>query len=70
MLRYVMRRLLWVVVLLFAISVLTFVLFFMLPGDPAAGALKGATPSDRLATPSHGSRPAAVEAVPELPLWT
>jgi peptide/nickel transport system permease protein len=44
MLRYVVRRLLWVVVLLFAISVLTFVLFFMLPGDPAAGALKGATP--------------------------
>jgi peptide/nickel transport system permease protein len=45
MLRYVVRRLLWVVVLLAAISILTFVLFFMLPGDPAAQAApKGATP--------------------------
>jgi ABC-type dipeptide/oligopeptide/nickel transport system permease component len=45
MLGYVVRRLLWVVVLLAAISVLTFVLFFMLPGDPAAQAApKGATP--------------------------
>jgi len=35
MLGYVVRRLLWVVVLLVAISILTFALFFMLPGDPA-----------------------------------
>jgi peptide/nickel transport system permease protein len=42
---YVMRRLAWVVVLLFAISILTFAMFFMLPGDPAAQAVpKGATP--------------------------
>jgi peptide/nickel transport system permease protein len=42
---YVMRRLVWVVVLLFAISLLTFAMFFMLPGDPAAQAVpKGATP--------------------------
>jgi peptide/nickel transport system permease protein len=45
MLQYVIRRLLWVVVLLFAISILTFAMFFMLPGDPAAQAVpKGATP--------------------------
>jgi peptide/nickel transport system permease protein len=42
---YVVRRLLWVVVLLLAISVLVFVLFSMLPGDPAGQALgRGATP--------------------------
>src|SRR4030095_14175654 len=45
MLGYVVRRLLWAVVLLAAISILTFALFFMLPGDPAAQAApKGATP--------------------------
>jgi peptide/nickel transport system permease protein len=45
MLRYVVRRLLWVVVLLFAISILSFLMFFLLPGDPAAQAVpKGATP--------------------------
>lgn len=45
MLGYVMRRLLWVVVLLFAISILSFLMFFLLPGDPAAQAVpKGATP--------------------------
>jgi ABC-type dipeptide/oligopeptide/nickel transport system permease component len=43
MLGYVVRRLLWVVVLLAAISVLTFAIFFMIPGDPAAQAApKGA----------------------------
>jgi peptide/nickel transport system permease protein len=45
MLRYIIRRLLWVVVLLFAISILTFGMFYLLPGDPAAQAVpKGATP--------------------------
>ena len=45
MLRYVIRRLLWVVVLLFAISILSFLMFYLLPGDPAAQAVpKGATP--------------------------
>jgi peptide/nickel transport system permease protein len=45
MLGYLVRRLLWVVVLLAAISVLVFALFFLLPGDPAAQALgRGATP--------------------------
>ena len=37
MTRYVIRRLLWVVVLLFLVSALTFVIFFVLPStDPAA----------------------------------
>jgi peptide/nickel transport system permease protein len=53
MLRYVIRRLLWVVVLLFAISILSFLMFFLLPGDPAAQAVpKGATP-ETLALISH-----------------
>jgi peptide/nickel transport system permease protein len=47
MLRYVVRRLLWVLVLLLAISILTFLLFFLLPGDPAGQALgRGATPEN------------------------
>ena len=37
MLRYIIRRLLWVVVLLFVVSLLTFVIFYVLPSaDPAA----------------------------------
>ena len=45
MTRYILRRLLWAVVLLFGVSILTFVLFFMLPGDPAVQAVpRGATP--------------------------
>jgi len=43
--RYIIRRLLWVVILLFAISILTFAMFFLLPGDPAQQAVpRGATP--------------------------
>jgi len=45
MVRYIIRRLIWVVILLFAISVLTFSMFFLLPGDPAQQSVpKGATP--------------------------
>jgi peptide/nickel transport system permease protein len=37
MTRYIIRRLLWVIVLLFLVSALTFVIFFVLPStDPAA----------------------------------
>jgi peptide/nickel transport system permease protein len=44
-LRYVLRRLLWVVFLLFAVSIVTFVLFFLMPGDPAAASVpRQATP--------------------------
>ena len=36
MIRYIIRRLLWGIVLLVAVSALTFVIFFVLPsGDPA-----------------------------------
>src|SRR3954465_3520532 len=35
--RYIIRRLLWVIVLMFFISLLVFVIFYVLPsGDPAA----------------------------------
>ena len=45
MLRYVIRRLIWVVFLLFAVSIVTFVLFFLMPGDPAAASVpRQATP--------------------------
>jgi peptide/nickel transport system permease protein len=45
--RYILRRLLWVVVLLFFVSLITFVVFFLLPtGDPAAlRAGRSASPS-------------------------
>ena len=46
MVRYVIRRLLWAVVLFFAVTVLTFLMFFVIPVDPAklvAG--KAATPA-------------------------
>jgi peptide/nickel transport system permease protein len=33
--RYVIRRLLWAVVLFFAITVLTYIIFFLIPTDPA-----------------------------------
>ena len=37
MARYIARRLLWTVVLMFAVSVVTFVIFYVLPSaDPAA----------------------------------
>ena len=45
MLRYIIRRLIWVVFLLFAVSIVTFVLFFLMPGDPAAASVpRQATP--------------------------
>jgi peptide/nickel transport system permease protein len=45
--RYIVRRLLWVVVLLFFVSLITFIIFFLLPtGDPAAlRAGRSASPS-------------------------
>lgn len=47
MARYIVRRLLWVVVLMFFVSLLTFVVFYLLPtGDPAAlRAGRSASPS-------------------------
>jgi len=44
---------LWIVVLLFAISLLTFMLFFMLPGDPAAQALGRAATPEKTALVRH-----------------
>ena len=35
MIRYIIRRLLWAVVLFIAITLLTYVIFFMIPADPA-----------------------------------
>ena len=45
MIRYVIRRLLWAVLLFFAVTVVSYILFFIIPADPARQfAGKGATP--------------------------
>ena len=45
MARYVVRRLLWMLFVLWAISVITFLIFYMIPSNPAVLALpRGATP--------------------------
>ena len=47
MTRYIIRRILWAAVLLFSVTVVTFVIFFVTPTDPGklvAG--KGAGPDD------------------------
>ncbi len=45
MVRYVIRRLLWAVVLFFAVTIVTYIIFFIIPADPArAFAGKTATP--------------------------
>ena len=47
MIRYVIRRLLWAVVMFFALTMVTYAIFFVIPADPArlvAG--KAATPQD------------------------
>jgi peptide/nickel transport system permease protein len=47
MIRYVIRRLLWAVVLFFAITILTFTMFYVIPVNPAAlAAGKAARPQD------------------------
>jgi peptide/nickel transport system permease protein len=53
MLGYVVRRLLWLLVLLVAISILTFMLFFLLPGDPAGQALGRAATPEKIALVRH-----------------
>ncbi|MFN2471152.1 MAG: ABC transporter permease, partial [Gaiellaceae bacterium] len=36
MLRYLIRRLLWAIVLFLAVTVVTYVIFFIIPSNPAA----------------------------------
>ena len=44
--RYIIRRLLWAVALFFAVTAITYVIFFMIPADPAAQACgQRATPA-------------------------
>ena len=46
MTRYLIRRLLWAVMLFFAVTIVSYVLFFIIPADPAKQfAGKGATPA-------------------------
>ena len=45
MIRYIIRRLLWAVVLFLAVTVVTYIIFFIIPADPArAVAGKNPTP--------------------------
>jgi peptide/nickel transport system permease protein len=45
MIRYLIRRLLWAVMLFFAVTIVAYILFFIIPSDPARQfAGKGATP--------------------------
>jgi peptide/nickel transport system permease protein len=47
MFRYIVRRLLWAFVLFFAVTIVTYVIFFIIPNDPAVlAAGKSATPAD------------------------
>src|SRR4029079_1285338 len=47
MVRYLIRRLFWAVVLFIAVTFVTYVIFFLIPADPAAlAAAKAATPED------------------------
>jgi peptide/nickel transport system permease protein len=50
---YIVRRLLWMLAMLLAISVLTFLLFYLLPGDPAAQALGRAATPEKVALVRH-----------------
>ncbi len=52
--KYVVRRLLWMVVVLFFVSIITFLLAFAVPGDPAKSiAGTHATPEVLRAHPSR-----------------
>src|SRR4051794_40405673 len=47
MIRYIIRRILWAGVLMVAVTMVTFVIFFVIPADPATlVAGKGARPID------------------------
>src|SRR6476661_10015462 len=48
MLTYIIRRLLWMVVLLFVVSALTFVIFFVLPSADPARLRAGRQPNPQL----------------------
>ncbi|HEY7694356.1 MAG TPA: ABC transporter permease [Gaiellaceae bacterium] len=53
MTRYLIRRLLWAVLLFFAVTIVSYILFFIIPADPARQfAGKGATP-DTVAKAKH-----------------
>ena len=46
MIRYLIRRILWAVMLFFAVTIVSYILFFIIPADPARTfAGKGATPT-------------------------
>src|SRR5436305_520870 len=48
MIKYIIRRLLWVIVLLFAVSLITFLIFYLLPSSDPAQLRAGRQPSPAL----------------------
>ena len=60
MFQFIVRRLLWAVVLFVAVTIVTYVIFFVTPSDPARlAAGQGATPADvqRVAERLHLDEP-------------
>jgi peptide/nickel transport system permease protein len=47
--RYLARRLLWAIVLMFAVTLVTYVIFFMVPANPARQAAGQAATPERVA---------------------
>ena len=59
MARYIIRRLLWAIVLLLSVTVVTYVIFYLIPADPARlAAGRNPTPAQvKSARRSLGARP-------------
>ena len=53
MLNYIIRRLLWAVVLFIGVTLITYVLFFLLPADPARLAAGKSATAEDVARVSH-----------------
>ena len=45
MFRYLVRRILWAIVLFFAVTIVTYIIFFVIPADPAR-AFAGKNPTE------------------------
>ena len=70
MLRYMIRRLLWAVVLFLAVTLVTYVIFFLVPANPAAricGGERARTTTSSRSRRVPRPRPAGLRAVLEVP---
>ena len=53
MIRYIIRRILWAMVLFLAVTIVTYVIFFVIPVDPAQQACRQAATPDQIAKAAH-----------------